>query len=559
VYDTVRMNNKKNKLKIFIFLAIFAFMIAIGFYFLYSKKNAVNFSLEQPNVYTDALKITAGSVELLIKPLDAVAATPETDGAETVYKDTYAKTDIRQRIDNYLIKEDIVLKEAGHPAEFRFAISADGLVAQAEANGDLGFYSIENKTREMNEPHPLDRIFTIPAAFLIDAKGIKSSVRDVSMAYVDGVLTFKPDSAWLAAHPYPIVLDPSVEISILNLYSHPIEGDDWIVSFTTSGKADLLISPNDAVTIADDEFVSLWCGNKQIQPQILAGDGIFFKDWECLEISKVIHNTKTAGDHTLKFQFGGEIAYAYNHFTGDRRYAWGENTGWINASSTHETLTVTDAGITGYAWGENIGWLKFDYDGVAGATNTTADDWGVVNDGNGNLAGYAWGENIGWLNFDSAHSQVVINRDSGDFGGYAWGENIGWVNFQHTLSNYVVRNLDTPAVVTYPAGAIGSQSVMARGQAWRRGADITERGFKYGLSETDTWTKSESGNFKSGDFELLLENLTPGTAYYVRAYATNSEGTVYGAYVLFSAESTHKGSPIIFKRGTILKEQIILK
>jgi len=551
---------KKITKKYYKFFIAAAFLVLVVFFVIFKiGSRPERFSLKMPKRYGGAVELASGMSRLAFSPLDGFEARAEKEDNGVIFRNAYEKTDVKSRVENYFFKEDIVLKEPGHPAEFRFKVSADGLIAKKEANGDLGFYSSAHKVREANAPHPLDLVFSIPAAFLIDAAGEKSSVKDVSMDYLDGVLSLVPSAAWLSSHPYPITLDPSVEISVLNFYSHPFMGDDWIVSFATRGQADLAITPNDAATVADDEFVSLWCGEKQVQPQILPGDVIFYKNWECAKTAKIIHNTKKAGDHTLKFQFGGEIAYAYNHFTGDRRYAWGENVGWVNASSTYERIAVSDAGITGYAWGENIGWIKFDYDGVAGAANTTATDWGVTNDGAGNLAGYAWGENIGWLNFHPDSAQVKIDRDTGDFTGYAWGENIGWINFEHGLFNYVMRNTDVPSVVTYPAGNVASKSVMARGNAWRRGTDITERGFKYGLTETDTWTKSEGGNFNSGDFELLLENLSPGITYYVRAYAVNSEGAIYGSYVAFTAEAEQKSNPIILKKGIIFKNPMILK
>lgn len=126
------------------------------------------------------------------------------------------------------------------------------------------------------------------------------------------------------------------------------------------------------------------------------------------------------------------------NFSGDHKWSWGENIGWLNFQPTHEGVTVTDAGLTGYLWAENVGWIKLDYDGTPGATNTTSTNWGVINDGSGNLAGYAWGENIGWVNFDSTHSQVTITN-AGNFSGYAWAENVGWIKFNHTQTYYTPR------------------------------------------------------------------------------------------------------------------------
>ena len=137
------------------------------------------------------------------------------------------------------------------------------------------------------------------------------------------------------------------------------------------------------------------------------------------------------------------------------KYSWGENVGWMNwapiYNSTEYGVTVYDECLTGYIWTENAGWIKTGDTSCAGGdccqSGTTkgyendsnsadndgdgvADDWGVNNDGSGNLSGYAWGENIGWVNFDDTsvndYNQVIIS--GGEFTDYAWGENIGWVN-----------------------------------------------------------------------------------------------------------------------------------
>ena len=63
--------------------------------------------------------------------------------------------------------------------------------------------------------------------------------------------------------------------------------------------------------------------------------------------------------------------------------------------------------------------------------------------------------------------------------------------------------------------------------------NITTRGFKYGLTETDTWDESEEGIFSEGAFSLQLTGLNSDTTYYIRAYATGAWGTKYGSYVEF--------------------------
>ena len=91
------------------------------------------------------------------------------------------------------------------------------------------------------------------------------------------------------------------------------------------------------------------------------------------------------------------------HIDDNNKYAWGENTGWINFKCDNCNVVVEDDYISGYAWNGNFGWI-----------NLSPDNAGVKNNGEGNLSGYAWGGNIGWINFDD----VSIDKD-GFFSGYA--------------------------------------------------------------------------------------------------------------------------------------------
>jgi len=66
------------------------------------------------------------------------------------------------------------------------------------------------------------------------------------------------------------------------------------------------------------------------------------------------------------------------------------------------------------------------------------------------------------------------------------------------------------------------------------GAAVTARGVCYGTTENPTISGTVTSNGTgTGAFESPITGLTPGTTYYVRAYATNSIGTGYGAQVTF--------------------------
>lgn len=67
-------------------------------------------------------------------------------------------------------------------------------------------------------------------------------------------------------------------------------------------------------------------------------------------------------------------------------------------------------------------------------------------------------------------------------------------------------------------------------------AEVTARGVCWGTSQNPVTSSGKtSDGTGTGAFLSSLTGLTPGTTYYVRAYATNSEGTSYGNEVSFSS------------------------
>ena len=61
------------------------------------------------------------------------------------------------------------------------------------------------------------------------------------------------------------------------------------------------------------------------------------------------------------------------------------------------------------------------------------------------------------------------------------------------------------------------------------GAEVTARGVCWGTATNPKITGSKTSDSKGiGSFTSSITGLTPNTKYYVRAYATNSEGTAYG-------------------------------
>jgi len=85
----------------------------------------------------------------------------------------------------------------------------------------------------------------------------------------------------------------------------------------------------------------------------------------------------------------------------------------------------------------------------------------------------------------------------------------------------------TGATVFGNITSIGTSSIIQYGHCWSTSQDPTTSNAKTALG-----TKSNTGSYNS-----TLTGLLPNTSYYVRAYATNSEGTSYGEQVQIKTAS----------------------
>lgn len=101
-----------------------------------------------------------------------------------------------------------------------------------------------------------------------------------------------------------------------------------------------------------------------------------------------------------------------------------------------------------------------------------------------------------------------------------------------------------PVVTTSGITEITATSAKGGGEVTDQGAsNVTERGICWGTSHnpTTSGTHASSGT-GAGSYTVSMTNLTPNATYYVRAYATNSQGTAYGAEVSFTAL---EGLPVV--------------
>lgn len=155
---------------------------------------------------------------------------------------------------------------------------------------------------------------------------------------------------------------------------------------------------------------------------------------------------------TILIKFAGDDAEKIKH-----RYA-DSSAGHINFNPAGLGVYVKNDKLLGYAFSDTIGKIRMNceesddmnQDGVVEIEDDNicnSNNFGVLNDGLGNLSGKAWIENSNsYLYFDGdtyfcdklamctegagAASQIAVSIDSnGEFSGMAWNDSLGWVDF----------------------------------------------------------------------------------------------------------------------------------
>jgi len=106
-----------------------------------------------------------------------------------------------------------------------------------------------------------------------------------------------------------------------------------------------------------------------------------------------------------------------------------------------------------------------------------------------------------------------------------------------TLTGIALPAASPPTVLTTAPASITTTSVVLGGNVTNDGGSaVTDRGVVYSTSNavpTTLDTKVQSGT-GTGTFTVPVGSLTPGTTYYVRAYAINGQGTAYGTVFSFT-------------------------
>jgi hypothetical protein len=132
------------------------------------------------------------------------------------------------------------------------------------------------------------------------------------------------------------------------------------------------------------------------------------------------------------------------------KYAYGANLGWMEWRGDTANGAVTGQYVcSGYIYAANVGWINL---GSGAATNgiyyqnLSANDFGVNQDGLGNLRGFAYGANIGWINFENTGAPK-LDLKTGKFSGSVYSANCGWISLSNAFA-FVQTDTIAPGVDT---------------------------------------------------------------------------------------------------------------
>lgn len=110
--------------------------------------------------------------------------------------------------------------------------------------------------------------------------------------------------------------------------------------------------------------------------------------------------------------------------------------------------------------------------------------------------------------------------------------------------------LDVSATLNGDIISVGKGSYTDRTTGEIVPVTCTKRGFKYGLTKTDTWDTSESATYVKGTYGISVTGLTPETDYYFKAYAENQVGRSYGEYMKVTTIAAIPKIFVVYDNGT---------
>lgn len=187
---------------------------------------------------------------------------------------------------------------------------------------------------------------------------------------------------------------------------------------------------------------------------------------------------------------------------------------------------------------------------VTNITSSSARSGGLLSSNSGHVIierGICWSTSPNpTINNSKATSNGGVGSFSCDITGLITGNTYYVRAFVTTIDGTVYANqvsfntLAIPSLITTAISSITSSTAVSGGSITNSGgSSITARGVCWSTSPNPSIilsTKTLNGT-GTGTFTSSLTGLTPGTIYYVRAYATNAIGTSYGGQLSFTSQN----------------------
>lgn len=206
-----------------------------------------------------------------------------------------------------------------------------------------------------------------------------------------------------------------------------------------------------------------------------------------------------------------------------------------NELPTVKTVEVENVGTTTASCGGNVtndGGANVTERGVCWGTNHNP-----IVSGSHASAGSGLGEYTCSMNNLSANTTYYVRAYAKNSKGVAYGEEKSFTTLDFDLPEVTTADVTNIAQTT----AKGGGTVTSDG-----GTAVTERGVCWSTSHNPTVSGSHTASGTgTGDFTCDITNLTASTLYYVRAYAKNSKGTVYGEEVSFTTLAIPPDPPTV--------------
>lgn len=148
--------------------------------------------------------------QLVLKPLFASYGTPVVSQNAARYNQAADGVDLQYMAFGSYVKEDIILNRPVQKMDFSYELLCD----------DLDFQLIDNVLYATRK-NTTDAVFVISAPYMEDNSGMVSFAITMQLTEHDGkqILTVVPDWEWIhdPLRAYPIVIDPTIELSAGNL------------------------------------------------------------------------------------------------------------------------------------------------------------------------------------------------------------------------------------------------------------------------------------------------------------------------------------------------------